>query len=357
MHFSIIIPVYNRPVPVEFAIRSVLDQSYQDWECIVVDDASTDDTARICSALAKEDSRIRFFSLEKNCGVSAARNYGLDMVTRDGYILFLDSDNCLASHALATLSLVIKDHDADMIAFAFIQSGMPFDPPYHQLLDRTWIRNNSLPQHLNIIPHSKGFLYPYVWNKCYRSSLIKDTDIRFDEQRKLWEDNAFLIQCLDKCCSLVIIPDNLFIPCDYPHLDHLSSHVDAALFFTYISGYEKNVKQFGSEYDYNNYYTPRHFFDVVHALLIKYYKKNDATSFHELLQKLFDNETMNDWVQRITPRSQNEELLVSSFLNRDSLSLIRIYQELSTQQEEIHAPRISWKRRIIRFSKKILGRR
>ena len=357
MFFSVIIPVYNRPEPVKFAIQSVLNQTYQDWECIVVDDASTDCTPQVCAELADSDSRIHFYSLSKNGGVSMARNYGLDHISNreDGYILFLDSDNRLTSNTMSTLKEVIEKNPVDMVVFAYDQQGLPFEPPYHQMLDRTWIRNRILPQHLNILPQSAGFLEPYVWNKCYKKTLISDHFIRFDEWRRVWEDNAFVIQCLDKCSEIILIPDNLYETCDYPGIDHLSGHVDADLFLNYIAGYEKNVEQFSEEYNYHNNYTPRRFFNVVHGLLITYYKKCDEKAGYDLLHKLLENRTMNEWVNQIIPANPEERRIVSAFQSGDNLALAQIYHKLSERQSEVKQSAFSWKGKLKQRVRKMLG--
>ena len=356
MFFSVIIPVHNRPEPVKHALQSVLDQDHQEWECIVVDDASIDHTAQVCMSFAENDSRIKVFSLEVNSGVSAARNYGLDRITRqNGYILFLDSDDQLAPHAMSTLSEVIEKNDVDMIAFTFNEQALPFEPPCHQVLDSTWIHNETIPQHLNIIPHAKGYLQPFVWNKCYRDSLILDNVIRFDEWRKTWEDNAFLIRCLDVSNQMIIIPDSLYNTCDYPDIEHLSKYVDTDLFFSYIAGYEKNVAKFGTQYNFQNAYTARHFFEVVHGLLISYYKQCDRAAYHDLLQKLLDNKTMQEWVYGIVPISPQETVIISAFQKNDCLILEKLYQELANKPVEVKQSTVSLKERVKQSARKLLG--
>lgn len=355
MFFSVIIPVYNRPDLINQAIQSVIDQDYQDWECIVVDDASTDDTAKVCLELAKNDSRIRVFSFDKNHGVSAARNFGLNNLTRDdGCILFLDSDDRLVPNAMSSLSLVFGNNDIDMAVFAFDQQGLPFDPPYNRVLDRAWIHSNAMPQHLNIIPHSTGFLQPFAWNKCYKSSLIMKYTIRFDEWRKTWEDNAFVIRCLDKCEHIMIIPDMLYELCNYTDADHLSRHIDSELFFSYIAGYDKNVEQFGKEYDFCNDYTRRHFYGVINRTLLAYCNKCDEEEYNNLLKKLTENKTFNEWVSNIVPQDKSEEEIISAVKNGDHLALADIYRELSNKQKETKQISVTIMQRAKRILKRLL---
>lgn len=87
---SVILPTYNRSKRVQNAINSVLQQTYTNWELLVIDDCSTDDTAEVVSAY--NDDRIKYVRLEKNGGVSNARNEGIKMAA-GAYITFIDSDD------------------------------------------------------------------------------------------------------------------------------------------------------------------------------------------------------------------------------------------------------------------------
>ena len=89
---SVIIPTYNRAHLVGRAIKSVLNQTYRDFEIIVVDDGSTDNTKDIIKEFQKKDKRIKYIPYEKNKGGSAARNTGIK-AAKGEYIAFLDSDD------------------------------------------------------------------------------------------------------------------------------------------------------------------------------------------------------------------------------------------------------------------------
>lgn len=99
-HVSVIIPARNRANLIERAVRSVLAQTYQDFEIVIVDDGSTDDTPQSIAALAKEDRRIRFLRHEANRGAQAARNSGI-RAALGNWIAFLDSDDQWLPDSLA----------------------------------------------------------------------------------------------------------------------------------------------------------------------------------------------------------------------------------------------------------------
>ena len=89
---SVIIPTFNRPGVVQRAIRSIISQTFQDWELIVVDDCSTDNTFDIVNSFVVNNERIKYHKLERNSGANAARNQGIKLANA-AIISFLDSDD------------------------------------------------------------------------------------------------------------------------------------------------------------------------------------------------------------------------------------------------------------------------
>ena len=98
---SIIIPTFNRASIISETLDSVLDQTYQAWECIVVDDRSNDATPELVQAYSQKDERIKFYSRPeaKVKGASSCRNYGLEL-SKGIYIQFLDSDDILSKEKI-----------------------------------------------------------------------------------------------------------------------------------------------------------------------------------------------------------------------------------------------------------------
>lgn len=95
---SIIVPVYNAKKTLKRCINSIINQSYKDWELLLVDDGSTDDSSIICDEYAQQDRRIRVFH-KQNGGVSSARNVGLDNAIGE-WVTFIDSDDWIEKRML-----------------------------------------------------------------------------------------------------------------------------------------------------------------------------------------------------------------------------------------------------------------
>jgi len=115
-YFSIIIPAYNRAYILPETIKSVTDQLYVDWEVIIVDDGSTDDTKSVIGEISAKDTRVRYV-FQKNAERSVARNNGADHA-KGKYLLFLDSDDAFAPEHLQTLKKSIEEQ-AEPVAMFF----------------------------------------------------------------------------------------------------------------------------------------------------------------------------------------------------------------------------------------------
>ncbi len=109
---SVIIPVYNVEKYLENSVKSVLAQTFGDFEIIMVDDGSSDNSPAICDSLVEKDDRVHVIH-KKNEGVSVARNTGLDAVKGD-YIFFMDSDDIITENCFDVLMTALKTNDADI---------------------------------------------------------------------------------------------------------------------------------------------------------------------------------------------------------------------------------------------------
>jgi glycosyltransferase involved in cell wall biosynthesis len=118
MRVSVVMPTYNRGYIVAEALKSVLSQTYQEFEILVIDDGSTDDTAEIVEGLS--DSRIRYIRLEKNVGVAAATNKGLREANGE-FISFLDSDDLWKPNKLEWNVTYLDSHPEIQAVFSDLE--------------------------------------------------------------------------------------------------------------------------------------------------------------------------------------------------------------------------------------------
>ena len=169
---SVIIPVFNSRNYLQKCLDSIINQSYNNLEIILVDDGSTDGSSEICEKYANNDHRI-IFCKQKNQGVSSARNRGINLMRGD-YVHFPDSDDYLELDAYNYLIDIVQKNDYDIINFQHYTTYSNYEIP--SLLPSKYIGTfNSYQSHIII---EKKVLF--VWNKFFKSSLIGDTRFRED---------------------------------------------------------------------------------------------------------------------------------------------------------------------------------
>ncbi|MEW9502286.1 bifunctional glycosyltransferase/CDP-glycerol:glycerophosphate glycerophosphotransferase [Jeotgalibacillus marinus] len=184
---SVIIPVYNTEIYLKNSINSLINQTYSNWEAVVINDGSTDDSLSIIREYEKQDKRIKCIDLKGNFGVAYARNIGLDSATGD-YIYFLDSDDTLDQCALKLLISNIEHHD--VIFGVFNQKRETV--------------NLTLPvEHsINYTDSDLMFQNESVLNKLFKRELIEKFNLRFNEKYQIYSDLTFLLPLLEHLKSV-----------------------------------------------------------------------------------------------------------------------------------------------------------
>ncbi|MGM9563713.1 MAG: glycosyltransferase family 2 protein [Faecousia sp.] len=188
---SVIIPVYNTERYLRGCLDSVCAQTYRELEILLVDDGSPDDSGAICDEYAARDARIRVLH-QKNSGVCAARNAGLQMATGN-YVCFVDSDDRLAENAVA-----------DLVSAA-LRSGAPYvgTLPENAGTDETVIDFGKAP--LELLKYLCTGCSAASWAKLFDLRIIQDHDLCFDTMLKCSEDALFNRQFLCHCDRLCLI--------------------------------------------------------------------------------------------------------------------------------------------------------
>lgn len=193
---SIIVPVYNAESTLHKCVDSILNQSYKDWELLLIDDGSTDASATICDEYAQLDNRIKVFR-KQNGGVSSARNIGLDNAKGE-WITFVDSDDYAYENWLDNFIFEIdKDKNVDMV-----MQGFKIDKPldHKDLFCRRSFGLNYIGDvDRGVILMDENAMKGYLWIKIFRSKIIKDHGICFDSRFRFLEDEEFCFRYLMYC--------------------------------------------------------------------------------------------------------------------------------------------------------------
>lgn len=190
---TIIVPVYNIDKYLNKCLNSILNQTYHNYEVIIVDDGSSDNSAYICDKFSKEDERF-YVIHKKNEGVSVARNFAIDLAKGE-YLVFLDGDDWIDVTFLETYITILIENKVDIVIGEYISEKnkntilQPIDLPVGKIS-----KNAAYFKVLN----PKGF-YGSVWGKIFLTSIIKEKNIIFDKNICIGEDLQFTIKYLNYC--------------------------------------------------------------------------------------------------------------------------------------------------------------
>ena len=199
---SIVMPVHNNEKDLHEAIGSVLSQTYDCIELLLVDDGSTDCSGAICDEYAQRDSRIQVFHT-KNRGVSHARNKGLN-AARGEWVFFMDGDDALAADALDTLIGYADQSDVviGMITWFPAQARAPICIP----TPKNYTSFRELVEDYLSVAY-----FDCLYSACaklYRNT--KKPSMQFDETVKWAEDMLFNLEYLPYCQNIRVIPDEVY---------------------------------------------------------------------------------------------------------------------------------------------------
>lgn len=197
---SIIIPIYKAEEFLPQCLESILLQTFEYWECILVDDGSPDNCGFICDEYAIKDSRFRVVH-KNNGGVSSARNAAIKEAKGE-WLYFVDSDDTLYPRALSVLDSLIENNvDAVMAGYTVL-------PEYIDSISIRpipFIRKKiSVYDALVEMYCPSDFPYQgYLWCKLFKRSIIEDNNIRFNESIYFNEDRLFIVEYLSKCNNYI----------------------------------------------------------------------------------------------------------------------------------------------------------
>lgn len=175
---SVVIPAYNAAKTIVRCVDSLLSQTFQDWELIIIDDGSKDNTLEICQSF--QDKRIYVYHKE-NGGVSSARNSGLTYAKGE-YIAFMDADDYLEPMYLEHL---YQGSEYDLSITGFCYDNEPErSNSFLELTDKS-----SVAKSLSALINADQLCYP--WGRLFKRYIIEQNHIRFNEKMRFAEDNVF----------------------------------------------------------------------------------------------------------------------------------------------------------------------
>lgn len=256
---SIIMPVYNAHDFLQDTISSILKQTYENFELIIIDDGSSDDSGSICDKYAEEDSRIRVIHKE-NEGICKARNLGIKLAKGE-YICFSDHDDIFSDELLNDNYKLITEHNADWVKFGKIeyifQGERLLKKKSSDFESRVYSNAELLEQ---IIELRRKDIFTYVWDSFFKASIIRKLELEFDEKFKFGNEDIDFCQRYAKNCSKLVVSDKNY----YHHYTRLGistsskfsmQKIDSYLYLgrkslDTFNDYKVNFTLYGSQYEF-----------------------------------------------------------------------------------------------------------
>ncbi|RHW48646.1 glycosyltransferase family 2 protein [Bombilactobacillus bombi] len=203
---SIVMPLYNEERLLSRCLESIEKQINPNFEVIMVNDASTDNTVAVAQSFIKNNPNFRLVNQPKNQGISAARNRGIKEA-RGQLITFLDGDDWLEPQYTDYFLQSFKNYSIDMAVCGYFKESQ------HGTI-KVWgkhvqgsINRTEIIRHITKI---SGQVMGYTWNKVYRLALIKQNNLKFESDLSLMEDQVFNVQYATVAQNFYVQPQPLY---------------------------------------------------------------------------------------------------------------------------------------------------
>lgn len=194
-YFSIVMPVYGVEEYIERAIQSIMYQTFQDWELIIVDDCTPDKSIEIADAYTKENQRIHIVHHDVNRGLSAARNTGAEQA-QGSYIWFMDPDDYVDTDLLEQVKKSLEKNPAEVVLFGLIEEYYDRDGKLdytHAVCPEERLYEEQKELRREVITLEQQTLYGYAWNKIYNLEYLRKQQLLYEDV-KLIEDILFNVK-------------------------------------------------------------------------------------------------------------------------------------------------------------------
>lgn len=315
---SIIVPIYNVEKYLEKCIYSILNQTYQNIEILLVDDCSTDRSGEIARKIELEDTKCKYIKREKNGGLSAARNTGIENATGE-YLAFIDSDDWVSKHFIEHMLNLAQKEDDDIIVCDYIMVTGEKQKTANSL-DR--ITNDST------LNEKIAYIRNHACTKLFKRDFWEKQNLMFPESIKRGEDMAITIPLLTRAEKIGIVNEPLYY---YLQRESSLSNNSATKidFKFYDDAYELMQKNKNDKYTLEIEY--HGILEMIYGktmLMIKHQYTNKEIKKHlEEFKEKFPNWTKNEYIKKMV-------LLKRIFVKVASYKLIFILRAMVAINEK-----------------------
>ena len=275
---SIILPTYKSKETIGTAIESVLNQTYQDIELIVIENGIKDGTEQICRKFEKKYPNKIIYTYNEEPGVSNARNIGIEKATGE-YIAFIDSDDKYETNFLEKMIKCMEEKGSQLVTCGYrtiYEKKEKLIKQPHKVQNTT-----NIKEYLEIVKES--YLFNELWNKLYIANIIKENNITFNLKFELGEDFLFNLDYLKYVKKASYINEPLYIYTDGQEGLKLRYRANK---FEIEYDLTKHLEEFYREKEYPLEYVYNRFTRVYYNGIMNIYNHNNPATKKEKNEQL-----------------------------------------------------------------------
>ena len=323
--FSIVVPTYGVAKYLNESLGCLMHQTYDNFEVIVVDDASPDRSAEIAQGFVDRDDRFSLLRHQVNLGVSATRNDGIVAATGD-YVLFLDPDDTYEPHLLTVLAAALSRNPVDVMIYGHTEDYRDEDGKLEytkvfnlgslDIEEDIFTTNDPVTIHRLVVQMERVTMLGYPWNKAFKLSVIRRNQLEFQQVKHI-EDILFNCDFFDYVKSMTILADVL-----YHYRNQKQPRLTGGVIDDYFRLQKKRVMRIWEQQQVWKTCD----FEAL-GILASVYFRSFQSNMVRMLEQEADDEEILAWCKEESQSEVYKEL--HRYLPKDSKTVAMLYQPLA----------------------------
>ena len=351
---SVIVPVYNGEKTLRRAVESVLCQMDGRIELILVDDGSKDESGAICDEYVARCPDIHVIH-KANGGTSSAKNMGI-AIAKGQYLSFMDCDDYFDSDTYGSIIPILQEYQPDCLDFGlkYINQQGEVAESLHQcpkniLLSRQVLEELVFPPLLNLRKDDAHFIFDFCFNKMFKAEIIKEQGVRFDEEKRTWEDRTFLLRHL-KYCQNYYAMDRCFYNYVYTP-NSLSQRYSLDYFKIILANFKHYKELFEDRFDFDTQYANDYWARAIENMVFhSLEQKENRELIRQNILDTFQGAQVIQWCTMRITKSAWQRKVKDAIVSGEYEKALRYYEHQKKRNSV--AP---WKSKAKRILKKVVG--
>lgn len=320
---SIILPVYNSEKIISRTIESIIKQTYNTIELIIINDGSTDNSGKVCEEYSRKYDKIKYIDIENN-GVSNARNTGIKNATGD-YIMFIDSDDEYYTNTVEKVVSKLDNDNLELVVFGYDRIHIDTNKIKQMRTKEIEIKKGK-NKNIFIEKLQKQCLFNQIWNKAFKRDILLKANIEFDTGISSGEDYKFNIQYIDLVDNALYIDEVLYKY--YSGTEGLSLKTGPEKIYVKLDNLNEHRKLY-EKMNYDTTYIDNNYVYTCLSGLTAMKIKKDAKKTREHIKKYIDNKEIKTELNNIKKRSKSIKIKLSiNLLKIKNVFILKMFVDL-----------------------------